>query len=189
MQQIVKTQDALTKKNIINRISDIPGGVSLTLADLPVGAVIVEGTPLQAPSSGKRTVCKQAQILAGSTTTVFVVSTATNPFKVGDYLMQQTGGAAYAITDVTDNGDGTTDLTVGTALESATAGTWLYQSSATGATAGAVYEADAILKFAFEVPSASQVIWQADAYLRADVLEGVIAPLYLATVDVKEVKY
>ncbi len=171
MQQIVSNSDKLTRKNIINRISDIPGGVSLTLADLVVGEVVPEGTPLSAASSGKRTVCKQAKLLAGSTTTVFVVESDTHNFKVGEYLMQQTGGNAYAITGIVDNGDGTDDITVGTALEAATAGIFIYQSSATGAAAGALSnEAEVILKSAFEVPSASQVIWIKDAYVRADVL-------------------
>lgn len=191
MQQIVVTSDKVTKKNIINRVSDVPGGVSLTLADLVIGQVVQEAVPLSAPSSGKRTVCKQAVLLTGSTVTVFVVDSQLHNFKVDEYLMQAVGGAAYAITDITDNGDGTSDITVGTALESGTAGVFIYQSSATGATAGALSNAaNVIMKDGFEVPSVAQVIWMRDAQVRADVYAGVIGPLYLATLPgIIEIQY
>lgn len=191
MQQITTTSDKITKKNVINRISDVPGGVSLTLADLVAGQVVQEAVPLTAPSSGKRTVCKQAVLLTGSTTTVFKVDSQLHNFKVGEYLMQVVGGAAYAITDITDNGDGTTDITVGTALEAATAGIFIYQSSATGASAGALSNAaEVILKSGFEVPTLAQVIWIKDAHVRADVYAGVIGPLYLASLPgVIEINY
>ena len=191
MQQIVTTSDKITKKNVINRVSDIPGGVSLTLADLVVGQVVEEATPLSAAASGKRTVCKQAKLLTGSTVTVFVVDSQLHNFKVGEYLMQVVGGAAYAITDITDNGDGTSDITVGTALEAATTGIFIYQSSATGASAGALSNAaEVIMKSGFEVPSAAQVIWIRDAFVRADVYAGVIGPLYLATLPgIIEINY
>lgn len=133
MQQIVKTSDALTKKNIINRLADIPGGISLLLSTLITGAVVVEGNPLSAPSSGKRTVCKQAKILAGSTTTAVVVSTATNQFKVGDFVGSQVGGKAYAVSSLTDNGDGTTDINIGTAIDTVTTDNFIYQMSAEAA--------------------------------------------------------
>lgn len=191
MRQIVSTSDKITKKNVINRISDVPGGVSLTLADLVAGQVVEEATPLTAPSSGKRTVCKSAKLLTGSTTTVFVVDSQLHNFKVGEYLMQAVGGAAYAITTIVDNGDGTSDITVGTALEAATAGIFIYKSSATGAAAGALNDVpEVIMKDAFEVPSDAQVIWIRDAYVRADVYADVIGPLYLATLPgVIEINY
>lgn len=182
MQQITSQSEKLTKKNIINRISDVPAGVSLAMANLIVGNVVPEGTPLSAPASGVRTVCKQAVLLAGSTTTVLVVETGTHQFKAGEHVMQAVGGVGATISGIVDNGDGTTSITVGTALESAAAGTFIYQSSAAGATAGALTnEADTILKEGFEVPSATQVIYMADAFTRADVLQNAIGDLYLAT--------
>jgi hypothetical protein len=186
MRQITSNQDKITKKHIINRISDLPGGISLTVADLVVGNVVYEATPVSAPTDGKRTVCKQAILLTGSTTTVFRVESGTHHFKTGEYIMQATGGAAYAGTVALAVGevDGVTydTITVGTALESATVGTFIYQSSATGATAGALSNtADAILKHPFEVPSYTEVISVKDVHLRADVVANVIGPLYLAT--------
>lgn len=303
MRQITSTSDKLTKKNIINEVSALPAGISLILSTLTVGKVVAQATPLTAPTDGKRTICKQAKILTGSTTTVFIVETDTNNFKVGEFIGRITGGLAYAITDITDLGDGTTTITVGTALESATVGEFLYEMAAeattldatlniaydndtcTGLTGDATSDAltvgekqgtastivgtigaagagDAtvtvssdlfvdevltvalanddtnlivaekfkqallenetittyfdilgfqdqvilvlksvvngatlkntpydILKTAFEVPSAEQVIKMSDSLLRADVLKGVIGSEYLAYLDIKEVKY
>lgn len=190
MIQIVKTSEKLTKKNIINRISDIPGGVSLTLADLVVGSVVLEGTPLSAPSSGKRTVCKQAIILAGSTTTAIKVEELTHNFKVGDFIGTKVGGKAYAITGIT-NSAGVDTLAVGTAIDTPVAGGFIYEMAAEAATNTSALKnaADVILKTAFQVPASTQVIWIADAYVRADVLEGCIGSEYLATLDVNEIKY
>jgi hypothetical protein len=197
MKQITKSSTALSRKNIINRIADVPGGISLTVADLTAGKIVIEGCPLTAPSSGKRTVCKQAVLLTGSTTTVFRVESSTNQFKTGDIIFQQVGGAAYAGTVVTEVGTvgGVLydTITVGTALESATVGTFIYQSSVSageGADTGALENAaDVIIKEALEVPSDTQVILIKDAYQRADVVENCIGPLYLASLDVNEIKY
>ena len=180
-----------TKKNIINRISDVPGGVSLTLADLVAGKVVEEANPLSAPATGKRTVCKQSKILTGSTTTILQVDSDTNNFKVGDFVLRIEGGLAYAVTDITDNEDGTDAITVGTALESATVGEFIYQADAESATTTSALEnkADCILKEAFQVPEDAQVIWMADGFYRADVVEASIGSLYLADLDVNEVKY
>jgi hypothetical protein len=207
MRQITVSSEKLTKKNIINRISDVPGGVSLVLSTLIVGNAVLEGTPLSAPSSGKRSVCKQAQLLTGSTTTVFRVKAGTHHFKVGDFAMRIAGGLAYAVTAVAPNvgdvnaaditagyastGDLYDTITVGTALESATVGGWIYQAAAESATttSALLLAADVILKEAFVVPSESQVIWIADAFVRADVVQGCLGSLYLATLEVREVKY
>lgn len=303
MQQITKTSDALTKKVIVNRISDVPGGVSLTVADLAAGAVVLEGTPLSAPSSGKRTICKQAKILATSTTTAIKVEAGIHNFKVGDFIGTAPGGKAYSITEIT-TASGVDTLTVGTAIDTPVTGAFIYAMTAEAANVDATLAleiapgtstgitedlvavtlkatmpnqscyntvvgtttepgnatvtvksdlltapevvtvaiadndtalqaaskmrnalhknanvnllfdvtgedvdiiithkatsvngatlknaADVILKTAFTVPSTTQVIYMADAYVRADVIEGCIGSAYLATLDVREVKY
>lgn len=183
MQQITSSSDKSTKKNIQNRqlAQMIPGGVSMDLSTLAAGVVVPEGNPLSAPSSGLRKVCKQAKILSGSTTTVFKVDTDSNPFAVGEYLGVQTGGLAYAITDITVNGDGTSDVTVGTALEAATAGTFLYEMDAESATNTSALEntPDCVLAYAFQVPSVAQVIFKQDGILIGTVIEGAIGGEYL----------
>lgn len=191
MNQITSTSDKLTKKYIINRIADIPGGISVAMSNLVVGAVVPEGTPLSAPVGGVRFICKQAILLAGSTTKAFVIASGTHQFKVGDIAMQEVGKAAYAITSITVNGDGTDTINIPTALESAEAGVFIYQSSAAGATAAVLTnKADTIIKEAFEVPAVTQVIVMADAFIRADILANVIGGLYLATLaGILEIKY
>jgi hypothetical protein len=192
MKQVVRTSDVLTKKNVIKGISDIPGGISIDLSTLVAGAAVPEANPLSAASSGIRKVCKQGLLLTGTTTTSLVVATATNHFKVGDNIFRVVGGPAYDADSVTDNGDGTTTIVVGTAITGAAAGQWIYEGSgAEGADTGAFENsAEVIAKHAFEVPSDTQVIWIADAYIRADVVENCIAPLHLAQVSgIQEVKY
>ena len=71
MQQIRSSADVSTKKNIIDRIGYVPGGVSLVISTLIAGNCIPEATPLSAPSSGKRTICKQAKLESASNTTTY----------------------------------------------------------------------------------------------------------------------
>ena len=199
MQQIQTSSSVQTPKNIKHRISDVQGGVSLTVADLVAGNIVEEATPLTAPASGKRTVCKQAKLLSGSTTTVMRVKSGTHHFKTGDIIFQVVGGAAYACTvalEVGEVGGVTYDtITVGTALESGAEGTWIYQSSVSageGAATGALENtADAILAVAFEAPTAANTVYYLTrALLRADVVQDCIGTLYLASLKgVIEIKY
>jgi len=190
MIQIQKTSDTLTKKNIVNRVSYIPGGVSLALTNLVAGNVVPEGTPLTAPSSGLRTICKQAVVLTGSTTTAIQIEEGTHQFKVGDFIGVKTGGKAYAITDIS-NASGIDTLTVGTAIGTPVVGGFIYEMAAEAAatTSALKNTADVILETAFIAPSVTNIIFMNDALLRADVLQNVIGSEYLATLDVKEVKY
>lgn len=190
MQQITKTSDKQTKKVIVNRISDVPGGISLDLSNLVAGKTVVEGSALSAPTSGKRSICKQAKVLAGSTPTAINVESASNQFKVGDFIGTKVGGKAYAISAITTL-NGVDTIAVGTAIDAPTIGGFVYECAAESAldTSALKNAADAILKEAFDVPSTSQVIYMADAYLRADVLANEIGSEYLATLDVVEVKY
>jgi len=182
MIQITKTTSKTVKKNIINRISDVPGGVSLVLSTLIPGNVIPEGTPISAPASGLRTICKQAKALTGSSTTVKKVTNGAHNFKVGDFLCTKEGGLAYAITTITTS-NGVDDITVGTAIEASAAGDYLYEAAAQSASTTSAFKniPNTILKEAFEVPAASsQVIMVKDAYVRADVVEDCIGAAYLA---------
>ena len=189
MQQITKTSDKLTSKVIVNRISDVPGGVSLNLSTLVAGSVVMEGTPLTAPTDGKRTVCKQAKALADTTVDAVKVTEKEHNFKVGDIIGTKLSGKAYAI-DSIDNANGIDTLNVGTSIDLAAEGDFIYEMNEETADSSALKNtADVILKEAFEVPSATQVIWIKDAFVRADVKEKYIGSLYLATLDVNEIKY
>lgn len=150
----------------------------------------MEGTPVTAPSSKRRTVCKQAKILSGSTTTAIKVDATTSHFKVGDVIGAKTGGKAYDITGIT-TANGISTIVPSTAIDTVTEGDFIYEMASVTATTSALKNtADAILKYAFIAPVASTQAWfQTDAALRADVLEGYVGSLYRATMDVRELKY
>jgi len=191
MKQITTTSEKLTKKNIINRGSDVRGGVSLTIADLVAGSVVPEGTPLTKPASGLRTVCKQAVVLTGSTTTVINVEELTHQFKVGNFIGTKLLGKAYAITGIV-NAAGVDAITVGTAIDAPVTGEFIMEMVAQAATNTSALKntANTITKSGFEVSSDSLVFQAADAFVRADILSGVLAPEYLATLPgVIEIEY
>ena len=180
MQQITTTSDILVKKNIINRVADIPGGISMVLSTLVVGNIVPQASPVSAPTSGKRSLCKSAKINgSAASTTVFPIDEKIHNFKVGNFVCRKEGGKAYAITSIT-NASGIDTVTVGTAIDADVDG-WIYEATDEQATTGSTFknQPDAILKNAFEVPSATQVIFTADALLIGVVVENCIAPAYL----------
>ncbi len=191
MQQIVSTSTALTKKNIINRIADVPGGVSLATSNLVAGKIVEEAAPLTKPATGVRTVCKQAIVLAGSTTTAIKVASDTNMFKVGNFAGTKVLGKAYAITGIA-TASGIDTITVGTAIDTPVTGGFIYEMDAEAASNSSALENEpaVIMKDGFVVPSATQVILIRDAYTRADVHAGRIGSAYLATLPgVIEINY
>lgn len=192
MEQIVKTESVLSKKNIVNRVSYIPGGVSLVLSNLVAGEVVPEGTPLTAPASGKRTVCKQAILLTGSTGTALKVTEGSHHFKVGNVVTLGENKIAYTITSIT-NASGVDTINVGTSIGTVAAGDFIYEAAAETAATDSTFEnqPDCVLESAFKVPVSGTVAMQtAEGLLRADVLSGVIATEYLAYLKgVIEVKY
>lgn len=190
MKQITTVSDILTKKNIINRISDVPGGVSLDVTALNSGKIVPEASPISAPISGIRHICKQAKLLAGSALNSLKVDASSNHFKVGNFVGSQTGGKAYPITDVSEV-DGVATLTLSVGINSAAEGIFIYEMAEQSVTASALkYAADVILKSPFQVPAESQVLWASDAFVRADILEGVIGDLYFATLPgILTIKY
>ena len=192
MQVITKTNSKTAKKVILNRVSYIPGGVSIDTSNLVAGSIVHEGTPLTAPTTGKRLLCKQAIILATSTTTAIKVTNGEHHFKVGDFIGVKTAGKAYAITGITTS-NGVDTLTVGMAIDTPTVGDFVYEMDAEAAsnTSALKNVPDAILENSFIAPAAnSEVIHTASALVRADVLNGNIGSKYLATLPgVINIKY
>lgn len=182
MKEITTTQDVSTPINIINieRSRDIPGGCSVELASLINGNVIQQGTPIAAPSSGVRKVCKQAVCLAGSSTTVKKVTTGAHNFKQGDFLCTKEGGLAYAITTITTS-NGVDDITVGTAIEATAAGDFIYEAAAQSALNTSAFKniPVAILAAAFTIDN-TKIVEAMPAIVEGSVKAGVIGGLYLA---------
>lgn len=119
------------------------GGFALDitgLTTLAATAVLKAGTPVGFDESTRKArVVKIAVLHANATNsaTTYQVKKGHN-FIVGEYMGATAGGAAYAITDIDTSNADYDVLTVGTTLGVAlTAGTGLFQSSATGASAAA----------------------------------------------------
>lgn len=181
MQSITVTGDVSVKKNILNRMRtrDIPAGVSVTLADLVDGNIIEEATPLTADSSGNRTVCKQAKILAGSTTTAVKLTTGEHNFIVGSIVGVKTLGKAQTVTDV-DSTDGIDTLTIDVAIDTPVTGQFLYEMAAVAATntSALLNTPKCITGKAFKVDQ-TKIMEAIPAFVDASVVSGVIGDEYL----------
>lgn len=192
MEAIKVTSDVSAKINILNieRARDIPGGASVLLSTLIDGNVIEQATPLSTPATGVRSVCKQAKVLTGSTTTVKKVTTGEHNFKVGDFLCTVEGGIAYAITTITTT-SGVDDITVGTAIEATAAGDYIYEAAAESAVNTSAFKniPVCVLGKAFEVDQ-TKLMEAVPAYVSASLVSDVIGPEYLAYMkNVDEVSY
>ena len=190
MQKIISSTDVAARQVVINRISYVPAGFSLSVAELVAGNILGEGTPLTAPSSGLRKVCKQAIILAGSTTTAVKVDATKNHFKVGDFIGVKTAGKAYAITAIA-TASGVSTLTVGTAIDAVTEGAFIYQMAAEAASnTSALLNSPKVILGTGAVVGAN-VAWQDEsALVRADVYAGNIGSAYLALLpQIAEIEY
>lgn len=84
--QIRRKKDKRAVKCILHRVADIPGGVTVSVANLG-GSALLEGTPIGVGSDGMYNVCKTAQVvtLANNASTMYEVAKG-HHFKVGDYF-------------------------------------------------------------------------------------------------------
>ena len=84
MLQIERKKDNRVVKCILHRVADIPGGVTVKVANLG-GTALFEGTPIGVDANGLYAVCKTAQIVteAAASATSYEVAKG-HHFKVGD---------------------------------------------------------------------------------------------------------
>lgn len=132
MGMIIKRQkDNRVVKCILHRVADIPGGVTVKVADLGGGSLF-EGTPIGVDSDGLGHVVKTAQIIteAATSATSFDVAKG-HHFKVGDrFATADCNGQTITAIDKTDASKDV--ITVGTALSTTAkvnAGTCAFESS------------------------------------------------------------
>lgn len=124
---------------LIKNLADVPGGVTVSSADLIPGTVLLEGTYVSVPdNSGICHVIKTAKVYeqAGSSATSYKVDKGSQ-FKVGDFISASASGAAYAITGIDTSEAGYDTITVGTTIGEAALGATLVQSTKSGSS-GAV---------------------------------------------------
>lgn len=117
MLKINRSADNRVIKAILHRIADIPGGVTVSAADLG-GTTLKEGTPVAyLASDGMFHVCKTALILtdAANNATTYDVAKG-HHFKVGDrFATEGANGQLITAIDKTTNADKDV-ITVGTTL-------------------------------------------------------------------------
>jgi len=178
--KIERKNDARFVKPILNRVADIPGGVTIQTSVLG-GAALLEGTPIGPVANGMYGVCKTAKLVTDAANNAVVYEVAKgHHFKVGD-LLAVVGGNGKAITaiDKTTNADKdviTVATTLGVALPAAN-GVVLFQSA--GANQTLLVVPNSIAGSSYDVETTNNMF--VDAWLIA-AIKAVNAPGADATV-------
>lgn len=125
---IKRKKDNRVVKCVLHRVADIPGGVTVSVANLG-GSVLFEGTPLAVGENGLFVVVKTAQIVTAATATATTYEVAKgHHFKVGDrFATDACNGQLITAIDKTDPAKDviTVDTTLGAAI---TAGKCAFES-------------------------------------------------------------
>lgn len=113
---VTRRKDTRTPRVFMHKTADIRGGVSVKVSELG-GDFLNEGAVLSAPDNGICHVVKIAVLSAEATAdaTDIKVNKGHN-FKVGDFIMADEGGKAYAITSITTTEKTHDTITVKTTL-------------------------------------------------------------------------
>ena len=125
---IKRKKDNRVVKCILHRVADIPGGVTVSVANLG-GSALFEGTPLAVGSDGLFVVVKTAQIVTAANAAANAYEVAKgHHFKVGDRFA--TDACAGQLITAIDKTDPAKDvITVGTTLgPEIAAGTCAFES-------------------------------------------------------------
>lgn len=159
MIQIQRKQDKRVNKAFTHKLADIPGGITVSGADL-TQKILYEGTPVGKGENGLYHVVKVAIVsaAANNSATTYTVKKGHN-FKAGDVIMLAPGGNAYTISSITTNSTdpNADDIKVSTSLGAeAAVGAAIYQAAQVGANAGAFkYTPVALVGESYDVVSLS----------------------------------
>lgn len=126
---IKRKKDNRVVKCVLHRVADIPGGVTISVANLG-GSALFEGTPIGKGADGIYNVCKTAQIITAATADATTYEVAKgHHFKAGDRFA--TAACNGQLITTIDKSDASKDtITVGTTLGAAIpANTCAYESS------------------------------------------------------------
>lgn len=174
--KIERSSDSRVIKAIQHRVADIPGGVTVSVADLG-GTAVYEGTPIGlSASDGMFHVAKTALIVSDATNVATTYDVAKgHHFKVGDrFATEGANGQLITAIDKTTNADKDV-ITVGTTLGVAiTAAAKVVAFESTGANKTVKYPPTAICGNNEDVVSSSNLFQP--AWVMAVVRKG-IAPL------------
>lgn len=129
---VQRRKDTRVPRVFQHKIADIRGGVSVKVSELG-GDFLHEGAVLSVPDNGICHVVKIALVVEESSDTNIKVKKGHN-FVVGNYVMADEGGKAYAITKIDTAGNKDYDtITVGTALGTVSKGGFLIEANAESA--------------------------------------------------------
>lgn len=127
---VQRRKDTQTPRVLIHRIADIRGGVSVNVSELG-GDFLREGSVLSAPIQGICHVVKIAELTAEAAAADKEIKVKKGHcFKVGDFVMADEGGKAYAITAIATKEKTYDTITVGTALGAIAKGGFLIEAAA-----------------------------------------------------------
>lgn len=177
--KIDRKKDNRVIRAFTHRLADIPGGVTVSAADLTQPALL-EGTPIGKGTNGLYRVVKCAKLTAdaSSSATAYVVLKGHN-LKIGAFVALKEGAKAYAITGIATNTSDPTsdDITVGTTLGlAATAGGFLYEAAAESATttSSLKYKPVALVGESYDVDGGNITV---NAWTFAQIKEANIPPI------------
>lgn len=127
---VSRRKDSKVPRVIMHKVADIRGGVSVHSAELG-GDFLNEGSVLSAPINGICHVVKVAVVVAdvAEADKVIKVKKGHN-FKVGDFVMVNVGGKAYAVTAINDTNKSYDEITIGTALGVIKSGGFIVEAAA-----------------------------------------------------------
>lgn len=178
MLTIKRAKDNRVVKCVLHRIADIPGGVTVKVANLG-GTALFEGTPLGMGADGLWNVCKTAQVIteANASATTYEVAKG-HHFKVGDrFATADCNGQTITSIDKSDPAKDV--ITVGTTLGATVkAGTCAFESSG----------ANKVLKVSPAVVAGSNMDVEPGSNLWVDawvigVVKKAVAPIVNTTIE------
>lgn len=150
MLTIKRKNDSRVVKCILHRIADIPGGVTINVANLG-GSAIFEGTPIAKGSNGLYEVVKTAQIVteaASGATTIEVAKG--HHFVVGDFIAFSSTNKGVAISAIDKSNSDKDVLTIGALSAKVAAGACGVQT-ASASTYAPKYDAIAVAGSNYDV--------------------------------------
>lgn len=113
---VKRRKDTQTPRVLMHKLADIRGGVSVNVTELG-GDFLPEGAVLSAPIDGICHVVKIAKLTEeASDSAVEIKVKKGHNFKLGDFVMANVGGKAYAITAINTSEKTHDTVTIGTTL-------------------------------------------------------------------------
>lgn len=179
MLTITRKSDSRVVKCLLHRVADIPGGVTIKVANLG-GSALVEGTPIGVGSNGLYEVVKTAVIVTAASATGTSIEVAKgHHFKVGDYIAfsSTNKGNVIAAIDKSNSAKDVITLTTGLAGDLAVGAVGVQTTS--GTTYAPKYTAVGVVGSSYDVESSTNLF--VDAWVIGVIKES-NAPVVNATI-------